>query len=314
MGWDSLRLLRIKNLQSAGLVPIEAGSLSMPGIPQWKNLPKDQKEHYARDMEVYAAMLEYLDMSIGRLLDYLKKEGLYDNTVILFMSDNGANGAMATGYPGNADGKYLSTFNNNMGNRGLKNSYIETGPGWAQASSSIYRMFKSFTTEGGIRVPLMIKMPGKMAKPGQWNRSFVHVTDLMPTILDMAGTGYPQQYKGRDIHSLIGKSLVPVLNGDSVTVHSNNGMGYELFEMKAFVKGSWKILRLPKPYGTGQWQLYDLEKDPGETIDLSGKFPAVKNELIRCWLDYARKNDVYDHHGHYDSLYLNIFKPENEDD
>ncbi len=90
--------------------------------------------------------------------------------MVIFISDNGANGAMASTYPGNGDGKYFSTFNNAMDNRGLKGSYCETGPGWAQASSSPFRFFKSFTTEGGIRAPLIIKITGKMKNAGQWNR------------------------------------------------------------------------------------------------------------------------------------------------
>jgi arylsulfatase len=315
MGWDSLWTLRLKNLQALGIV---AGDLNRfaknPAIPKWDRLDKEHKAEYARDMEVYAAMLDYMDMSIGRVFDYLKKEGIYDSTMIIFMSDNGANGAMATSYPGNADGKYLGSFNNKMENRGLQNSYVEMGPGWAQASSSPFRLFKSFTTEGGIKASLIIKMPGKNKDAGQWNKSFVHVTDIMPTILQLTNSTYPQQQGGTNIHPLIGKSMLPVLNRGSATVHSNDGMGYELFEMKAYIKGKWKILRLPQPFGTGEWQLYNLEKDPAETTDLSQQFPDMKKDLINDWILYAKTNDVYDHHGHYDSVYKNAFSPEQHDD
>jgi len=254
-----------------------------------------------------------MDMSIGRVFDYLKKEGLYDNTLIVFMSDNGANGATADTYPGNADGKYHSTFNNSYDNRGLKNSYVETGAGWAQASSSPFRFFKSFTTQGGIKAPLLIKMPGKMKNSGEWNSSFIHVTDLMPTILELAGTTYPKQYKGNVIHPHIGKSLIPVLNGSLASVHSNDGRGWELFEMKAYIKGNWKILRLPLPMGTGVWQLYDIDKDPAETTDLSAQFPDIKKNLISEWNKYAKDNDVHDHEGHFDALYRKSFMPKEKD-
>jgi arylsulfatase len=116
---------------------------------EWAGLSDQNKKRYARDMEVYAAMVDYMDMSIGRLLDYLRDNGLYDNTVILFFSDNGANGAHATAYPGNHDGKFLATLNNSLENRGLRNSFIDMGPSWAQASSAPFRLFKSFTTQGG---------------------------------------------------------------------------------------------------------------------------------------------------------------------
>jgi arylsulfatase A-like enzyme len=310
MGWDSLWLERLKNLKALGIVPKEMNKFSKNmAIPAWETLGHMQKEESAKDMEVYAAMLDYTDMSIGRVIDYLKKEGLYDNTMIIFMSDNGANGATATTYPGNGDGQYLGSFNNALDNRGLQNSFAETGPGWAQASSSPFRYFKSFTSEGGIKAPLFIKMPGQMKNAGQWNRSLLHVTDVMPTVLEVAEAKYPQSYKDRKIHPHIGKSVVPVLNGDSVSVHSGDGMGWELFEMKAYIKGSWKILRLPKPMGTGEWQLYDIEKDPAETTDLSDQFPDIKEKLLKAWNEYVRQNEVHDHQGHYDSLYRQSYMP-----
>jgi arylsulfatase len=313
-GWDSLWVSRLNNLKSIGIVPMEINKFSKnPAIPEWAKLSHEQKEDFARDMEVYAAMIDYMDMSIGRVFDYLKTHGLFDNTMIIFMSDNGANGATATTYPGNADGRYLSTFSNELNNRGLQNSYIETGPGWAQASSSPFRFFKSFTTEGGIRAPLIIKMPGQTLNPGKWNHSFVHVTDILPTILELTGAEYPKLYKGINIHPYIGKSLGPLLRGDSVTVHSNDGMGWELFEMKAYIKGNWKILRLPQPMGTGNWQLYDIEKDPAETTDLSEKFPDILEQLIKEWNEYAIRNEVHDHHQHYDSLYRQGFTLKEKD-
>ncbi len=313
-GWDSLWSLRFNNLKALGIVPADMKTFKNPGIPVWSSLPKEKQEEFSRDMEVYAGMLDYMDMSIGRMLDYLKKQGLYDNTMIIFMSDNGANGAMATNYPGNGDHVYLNSFNNKMENRGLLNSYVEQGPGWAQASTSPFRFFKSFATEGGIKAPLIIKMPGKTKDAGQWNNGFVHVTDIMPTILELTGTSYPLQYKGKNIHPLIGRSLLPVLHGDSVTVHPNDGMGWELFEMKAFIKGKWKILRLPRPFGSGLWELYDIEKDPGETTDLTLQYPQIKTELMSEWNRYAKQNEVYDHNGHFDSLYRANYKPENDDD
>jgi arylsulfatase len=308
MGWDSLWMERLNNLKSLGIVPSDVKSVANPAVPKWNTLSKAQQQDFARDMEVYAAMLDYMDMSIGRVFDYLKKSGRYDNTLIIFMSDNGANGAVATTYPGNYDGKYLQAFNNSLKNRGLQDSFIETGPGWAQASSAPFRYFKTFITEGGIKAPLMIKMPGQMSQAGKWNKGFIHVTDIMPTLLDITGTSYPEKYKEITVHPLIGKSMTPVLKGGAQEIHATDGMGYELFEMKAYIKGNWKILRLPVPMGSGQWELYDLEKDPGETTDLTALFPEVKEQLINAWNEYAKQNEVHDHKGHYDSLYRRSFK------
>lgn len=304
MGWDSLRLIRLNSLKALGIVPQEINGFAPSGIPEWESLNAVQKEEFARDMEVYAAMVDYLDMSIGRIIDYLKQQGLYDNTMILFMSDNGANGIMATTYPGNGDGQYLGSFNNALENRGLPNSFVEMGPGWAQASTSPFRLFKSFTSEGGIKAPLIIKMPVGANNTGQWNRSFIHVSDIVPTLLALAETTYPQEWDGKAVRQPIGKSILPLLNGEVAEVHSDEGMGWELFERKAYIQGNWKILRLPEPFGSGEWALYNLETDPGESNDLSLQFPEKRDSLINGWLKYAEENDLVDHQGYYDKLFL----------
>ena len=102
--------------------------------------------------------------------------------------------------------------------------------------------------------------------------------------------------------------MLPLLRGDSNLAGADNGKGWELFEMKAYIKGNWKILRLPQPFGTGAWQLYDLEKDPGETTDVSAKFPDVFDDLKKQWDLYVQQNQVYDHRGHYDSVYRSFRK------
>ena len=305
MGWDSLRNLRLNNLKALGIISNDVNDFAPSGVPKWESLNAGQKKEHARTMEVYAAMVDYLDMSIGRLINYLKQEGLYDNTMILFMSDNGANGAPATAYPGNADGKYLGTFDNTVENRGLPGSLIDVGPGWAQASSSPLRMFKGFTAEGGIRAPLIVKMPSSGIKhEGEWNKSFVHVSDIMPTVLALAGASYPQETKeGTPLKQPIGISILPLLNGETTALSVEKGMGWELFEMKGYIKGNWKILRLGKPFGNGTWQLYDLEKDPGEINDLSQQFPAKRDSLISDWMKYAEENGVIDHKGFYDAFF-----------
>ena len=261
-------------------------------------------------MEVYAAMVDYMDTSIGRLFDYLKQNDMYENTIILFLSDNGANGAHATAYPGNADGKYLSSFNNTLENRGLPNSFVDMGPNWARAASVPFRFFKSFTSEGGIRSPLIVKSPGDMPLAGQWNHAFIHVTDIMPTLNEFAGTTYPQTVGGKPLKQPIGMSIMPILRGDAIDVREANGMGYELFEMKAYIQGVWKILRLPEPFGTGDWELYNLKEDPREMQDLSIRFPKKKAELVDLWSKYSKNNDVYDHNGRFDALYRKIYSRE----
>jgi arylsulfatase len=307
-GWDVLAMRRLQSLKELGLVPQHVDELPANFLTtRWEELGTEERRDSARDMAVYAAMVEYMDTSIGRLLDYLRDNDMYDNTLIVFFSDNGANGAHATAYPGNADGSYLATFDNEYANRGLSNSFVEMGPGWAQASSAPFRLFKSFTTQGGIKSPLIVKPPHGPAVGGQWNHAFLHVTDMAPTFLEFAGTIYPDAIDGRAVKKPIGRSIAPILRGTAASVRESEGVGYELFEMKAYLRGDWKLLRLPEPFGTGGWQLYDLSEDPGEIRDLSEDLPEIKAGLIEGWLQYAEENDVYDHEGRFDAMYRQIY-------
>lgn len=307
-GWDLLALKRMENLKKLGLVPKDLDELPSNFMTkEWEKLGMKEKREYARDMEVYAAMVDYMDMSIGRLFKFLKDKNLYDNTMIVFFSDNGANGAHASAYPGNADGKYLGTFNNQLENRGKLNSFIDMGPSWARAVSAPFRYYKSFASEGGIKCPLIIKLPGEMENKGQWNHSFMHVTDIMPTFLEIAGATYPETINGKAVKKPIGKSIMPVLTGKTDKIREMDGMGYELFEMKAYIQGDWKILRLPVPFGTGEWELFDLKDDPGEMNDLSKRYPKKKAELLKAWKVYSAENDVFDHKGRFDAIYRKVY-------
>jgi arylsulfatase len=254
----------------------------------------DERQVAARDMEVYAAMVDYMDEQIQRVFDYLKEIGEYDNTMILFLSDNGANGALPTAYPGQTE-EYLDSFDNSLDNRGLINSYIETGPGWAQASMSPSRMFKGFTSEGGIKAPLIVKLPGTMSDAGAMSNSLVHVRDIMPTILDVADVSHTEEFDGRTVLPMQGQSLLDLLSGEADSPYLGAGrVGYELFGLKAFFDGDWKILWMPRPFASGEWELYDLTVDPGETNDLSNEYPQKLDEMIALWEQYKADNTVLD--------------------
>ena len=308
-GWDALAVRRLAGLKELGLVP--AGLAEFPPnfmTTPWEELSMEDRRKYTRDMEVYAAMVDYMDMSIGRLFDYLRKIELYDNTLIVFISDNGANGAHARAYPGNLDGAYLATFDNTHENRGLENSFIDMGPGWAQAVSAPFRFFKSFTSQGGIKAPMIVKAPGERSGAGQWNHSFIHVTDILPTFLEVAVATYPDELDGRLLRTPIGRSIIPILEGAAGSIRGqDDGVGYELFEMKAYIRGDWKLLRLPEPFGSGEWALYNLAEDPGEIHDVSDDHPEVKASMIQAWQEYAKTNDVFDHRGVFDELYRKAY-------
>jgi arylsulfatase A-like enzyme len=294
-GWDVLRAERLKRLKDLGIVNKDAKPFPrLPSVKAWDQMSLEERREAARDMEVYAAMIDYMDEQIKRVFDYLKEIGEYENTLIVFFSDNGANGAPPTAYPGQTEA-HLNSFDNSLDNRGLKNSYIEQGPGWAQVSMVPSRMFKAFTSEGGIKSPLLVKLPGKMANAGTMNHSFLHVRDIMPTIIDLAGVAHAEQFQGRKVRPMQGRSVLDMVAGKVESPYAGaNQVGYELFGLKAFFVGDWKILRMPKPFGTGEWELINLKQDPAEMIDLGKQYPRKLENMIALWEQYKIENRVLD--------------------
>ena len=197
-------------------------------------------------------------------------------------------------YPGQTE-EFLDSFDNSLENRGLVNSYVEMGPGWAQASVSPSRMFKGFTSEGGIRSPMIIKLPGAMSNAGSITKEFVHVRDIMPTILDIAGVSHSETFDGRAVQPMQGQSLLEFVSGDANVPYAGSAhVGYELFGLKAFFDGHWKILNMPPPFASGEWELYNLAEDPGETHNLSAEYPEKVEEMVRSWEQYKEDNTVLD--------------------
>ena len=245
-------------------------------------------------MEVYAGMIDYMDQSIGRLLDHLRQTGQYDDTLIVFISDNGPSRTSIQDYLalGGKGAQFFKQFDNSLDNKGLPGSSTDIGPGWAYAAATPLRLFKGYVAQGGIQVPAVIKLPGRMANAGGRTEQLIHVMDLMPTFLSVAGAVYPESYRGETIVPLQGISLIPVLMGQALIEDGARELGWSAYGMDAYRKGQWKVLRLPEPYGSGDWQLYDLAADPGEIHDLAAKFPNRAAALARAWQNYAEANGV----------------------
>ena len=294
-GWDVLREQRLQRLKALGIVHKDAKSFPrLESVDAWDDMSTEARAEASRDMEVYAAMIDYMDEQIERIFDYLKEIGEYDNTIIIFLSDNGANGFLPTVYPGQTD-EFLSSFDNSLDNRGLVGSFIEQGPGWAQASMAPSRMFKAYTSEGGIRSPLLVKLPGTMPNAGTMNHSFLHIRDIMPTILDATGIELTQKIGDRTVVPMQGGSVLDLFSGEVTSPYVGaDQVGYELFGMKAFFDGDWKILWMSPPFGSGDWQLYKLSEDPGELIDLSDQQPERLVKMIAQWEQYKVENRVLD--------------------
>jgi arylsulfatase A-like enzyme len=296
-GPDALREERLAALKRLGLCPADvvAHPVVADGEPEWVDMTAEQRASSARAMEIYAAMVDRMDHNIGRVVDYLTETGELDNTVVVFMSDNGAEGAILESIPilgGAIAAEIDKNWDNSLDNAGAANSFIWYGPRWAQAATAPSRLHKAFTSEGGIRVVGFVTWPG-FGRQQQIGTAFSTVMDIAPTVLELAGVEHPANYRGRDVEPIRGRSLSPYLSGNTEAVHDvGTGTGWELFGRYAIRQGDWKALHLPEPYGPGAWQLYDLSADPGEINDLAASHPDKLAELLELWDRYVEDTGV----------------------
>lgn len=299
-GWDAVRQKRLARMQELGILDEGADPADrLYFLPRSTTLTPAIRVMQGRTMELYAGMVEYMDDQIGRIFDYLNEIGEYDNTVIIFISDNGAEGndlrAMVAGQVGSmgflhAMNSFAEDAHNSLGRKG---TYPEYGPAWAQVSMAPFNLFKGWTAEGGIRSPLIVSGPG-VRNIGELNKeAILHVMDIVPTVLELAGVEHPSTYNGREIAPVQGKSWVKMLAGSTQSPRtSSDWLGWELFNNRAIRQGDWKISWLHRPFGTEDWQLFNLADDPGEQFDLSYKFPQKNKELVALWDEYVRRNGV----------------------
>jgi len=262
-----------------------------PNVVPWNQLSLDEQRESARVMEAYAAMVERLDTNIGRLIDHLKSNDLYDNTLIVFMADNGAEGNSLWGI-GDTKDWVTENFDNSLDNIGRKNSFVFTGPSWAQVSTLPFKWYKSFSTEGGIRSPCIISYPKWRQNFGKINDDIISVMDLAPTFLELARIEHPKnEYEGRKIYPLDGTSLLNWLEESTESAHQRNeAYCWELYGRIGVRKGDWKAERYDAPYGIEDWELYNLKTDPSELNNLANmnaqKLEELKAEWDKYVLDY----------------------------
>lgn len=300
VGWDEMRQARLRREIELGIVP--AGTQladRMWFVPDPVTLAPASRAILGKKMELYAGMVENMDFHVGRLIDYLKKTGQYENTLFIVFGDNGAEGtdlfAQISGTPGTRDylyaaQKWSQTDPNAWGDPG---SYVGYGPMWAQVSMTPFSQFKGWLGEGGIRNALIVSGPGVDREKGSINGGLMHVADIMPTLLEIAGAEYPKVQNGQQLPPLIGKSWVTLLEGGVDSPRSDQDvLAWELFGNRAVLQGRWKARWEYKSVGRGAWELFDLVDDPSERKDLAKDRPDKLNQMIAAWDEYARSNNV----------------------
>ncbi|KAJ9212756.1 hypothetical protein DTO166G4_5568 [Paecilomyces variotii] len=301
-GPDVLREKRLQRLKELGMIKddVKPHPVVAEEVKEWKDYTPEEKKKSCTAMEVYAGMVECIDANVGKVVNYLESIGELDNTFVCFMSDNGAEGAAYEAYPMVQSGvmphlqKY---YDNSIENLGAGNSFIWYGPRWAQAATAPSRLYKAYTTEGGVRVPFCAKFPKSVEVSDSAKGitdQFATVMDLAPSILDMAGVKHPAPtYQGREVVPMRGKSFYPWAAGKAARIHEKDFIqGWETCGRAALRYGDWKIVYIPKPKGPERWQLYNLANDPGEVDDLAEAEPERLKELLKLWDLYVIETGV----------------------
>ncbi|MFC6100364.1 arylsulfatase [Olivibacter domesticus] len=270
-GWDRIRRKRYQRMQDLGIIDSRYRlSERSANIPAWGSM--DKQSDWAHRMEVYAAMVQRMDKGIGKLLESLKRSGQLNNTLILFLSDNGACAE-------NIDQRKLHDQQVAVGNRG---SYLAYDEYWANASNTPFRMYKAWTEEGGINSPLIVHWPDKIkADSGKITNAVGHIVDIMATCVDVAGATYPETFKGNRITPLKGQSLLPVFTGGKLR---DRKLYWEHFGKWAVREGDWKLVGEAK---SGQVQLFNLAEDPVETQDLAKIRKDIVSKLTKDYHQWS---------------------------
>jgi len=291
-GWRTLQEQRAKRLRELGLLS-EAVTLPPfhPSLRNWAELPADERRLLARSMAVQAGMLEAMDRHLGRLIAHLERRGLADDTLFVVTSDNGPEPSDPLAQPAFRVWMAAHGYTRRLEDLGERRSFVFIGPEFATASATPGALFKFYSSEGGLRVPLIISGPGI---PGGRNvPAFTFVTDITPTLLDYAGISLRDDPAGAA--PVTGRSLTEVLSGRLNRVYpADAAVGVEVSGNSALFRGDYKIVRNRPPYGDGAWHLHDFVRDVGETQDLAMERPELFRELRLVYESYAKEVGVLD--------------------
>jgi arylsulfatase len=279
-GYDELVRRRVQRASEMGVLPQGVSLENYTRSAQWSDYTAEERHVEARKMELHAAMVENLDYHVGRLIRYLRESGQFDNTIIVFSSDNGADVSVRT---------IDEEVDNSYENLGRPGSYVSTWS-WGDSISAPYRWNKGTQFEGGLRVPAFI-YHDSLVNRGGVNREFLTVMDLMPTFLEIAGSAHPgTEYEGHPVLPARGRSFLNSLRGSHEAVHDETSTG--TWYSSALYRGDWKLVRGNPPRGNGEWELYNLREDPSETTNLSMRHPEIRTDMLNEWARIGRAADA----------------------
>ena len=314
-GPEALRIERLKRMKELGLLDDSILSANIAALVDWNVLSEEKRKIESRKMEIYAAMVDALDQNVGKVIQHLKELGEYENTIIIFLSDNGAEGVdqnfLIRRSSGTTPTEFraqvlatIETRNTNLSQMGSKDSFLTYGDQWAQAAAAPFRDFKGETNDGGVRVPAFITGPG--IKGGRVVGSLLSVRDIMPTALDLTNIPYDVSLTtptkiNNNINAPKAKSWLPILSGSADSVRTqDDAMAWELHMKRAVRLGDWKAVyekddpaRANDPKAPSSWKLYNMKIDAGESKDVRADHPVEFERLMAVWDFYAEENGVF---------------------
>ena len=265
-GYDEVRKARFERQKALGILDPRF-DLSDPEYPDWGSLSPEQQASESERMAVFAAQIDCIDQNVGRIVQALKDNGLYDNTVIIFLSDNGA---------------VMNHFNSTPDvHFGGPDCWASVGV-WQNVCNTPFRQGKGREFEGGIKTPLIISWPAGFSKSGYKVKDYAHIIDVMPTVLELTGCKYPETYNGHDITPLDGRSIMPLLRGRHI--NRNRPLFFEHMGWKGMRQGRGKLVQ---KNNSEAWELYDLKKDPYETNDIAARRPRKARRMAAKWQAWA---------------------------
>ncbi|SDW32424.1 arylsulfatase [Lutibacter oricola] len=295
-GWDVLREERLVRMKKMGIIPKNT-KLSQRDFraTEWNSV--ENKEWEIQRMKTYAAQIDNMDQGIGRIIDKLKKEGEFENTLIIFLSDNGGCAETLQGVEKwvsekevtvTLKGKKVTPGNVSNLMSGPATTYMSYGESWANLSNTPYRKFKKSGHEGGVATPFIMHWPKKLKKKNVLKKDVASIIDVLPTIVDISNTSYPLSYNGNKIQPMEGLSLMPVFKGENL---NRDEWFMEHGSNKAYRKGNWKVAWSKDKDGK-KWELFNLKKDPTEQIDVAVKYPKRLSEMKARWFEWGKRVKV----------------------
>lgn len=295
-GWDELRRDRRERMTQMGVIREEWEMTDRdPSVPAWQDAP--DKEWESRRMEVYAAQISAMDRAIGGVVEKLKELDAFDNTLILFLADNGGCAEVLGPRSGGLhipsvtlDGRPVKVGNDPAEMPGQDDDYQSYGPPWANASNTPFRLYKHWVHEGGISTPLIAHWPKGLQTPGEWTDEPSHLIDIMATCVDVAGVTYPAERQGVAVSPAEGRSLKAHFGGGTPT--PDRTIYWEHEGNRAVRQGKWKIVSKWSEPESGRWELYDMEADRTEMHDLANEQPERVNEMAAAWQVWADRVGV----------------------